>query len=297
FPAPRPGGVSHLHSSIPRSAIAALCIVAALAACFLSTPIAASEPTLGIVSDGETRSFTRDALLARPDAADVEIASDIAYGRPMRFRAVPLRALLAGLRLPPDGVIETVASDGFAAHLPVDLVTNADPARAIAWLAIERSDAPWPDLPGKQASAGPFYIVWTGAQAKSVSSEYWAYQVAKLVGELPPTARWPQLAVDPSLPATHAARAGQTLFIAQCLPCHMIDGAGSSDVGPDLNRPMNPTAYMTRQGLHALIRDPKSVRNWPNQMMPGFAPDQMSDRDIDAVIAYLAHMAERKDAR
>jgi mono/diheme cytochrome c family protein len=135
--------------------------------------------------------------------------------------------------------------------------------------------------------------VWTGAQAKSVSSEYWAYQVAKLVGELPPTARWPQLAVDPSLPAAHAARAGQTLFIAQCLPCHMIDGAGSSDVGPDLNTPMNPTAYMTRAGLHALIRDPKSVRNWPNQMMPGFAPDQMSDRDIDAVIAYLAHMAER----
>jgi mono/diheme cytochrome c family protein len=74
----------------------------------------------------------------------------------------------------------------------------------------------------------------------------------------------------------------------------MLDGAGSSDVGPDLNRPMNPTAYMTRQGLHALIRDPKSVRIWPTQIMPGFAADQMSDRDIDAVISYLAHMAGRK---
>ena len=112
-----------------------------------------------------------------------------------------------------------------------------------------------------------------------------------------PTARWPQLAVDPALPATHDARAGQALFITQCLPCHMIDGAGSGDVGPDLNRPMNPTAYMTRAGLHALIRDPKAVRNWPTQTMPGFAEDQMSDRDIDAVISYLAHIAGRKTAR
>jgi mono/diheme cytochrome c family protein len=215
----------------------------------------------------------------------------------MRFSAIPLRDLLAGLRVPPDSVIETVARDGFAAHLPHDLVTNTDPAKAIAWLAIERSDAPWPSLPGKQVSAGPFYIVWTGAQAKSVSSEYWAYQVAKLVSELPPAVRWPQLAVDAALPANHAARAGQALFIAQCLPCHMLSGAGSSDVGPDLNTPMNPTAYMTRQGLHALIRDPKSVRSWPNQMMPGFAADQMSDRDIDAVIAYLAHLAERTAAK
>jgi mono/diheme cytochrome c family protein len=32
-------------------------------------------------------------------------------------------------------------------------------------------------------------------------------------------------------------------------------------------------------------------------MMPGFAADQMSDQQIDAVIAYLAHMAGRKHAQ
>ena len=259
----------------------------------LATPPAAADPALDIVVDGESRTFSREALLARPDARDIEIPADIAYGRPMRFRAVPLAALLAGRPMPTGSVIETVALDGFAAHLPLDLVTNTDPAKAIAWLAIEPADAPWPKLPGKQATAGPFYVVWTGAQVKSVSSEYWAYQVAKLVSELPPAARWPQLVVDAALPAAHAARAGQTLFIAQCLPCHMINGAGSSDVGPDLNRPMNPTAYMTREGLHALIRDPKSVRTWATQIMPGFAADQMSDSDIDAVISYLAHIAAR----
>jgi mono/diheme cytochrome c family protein len=284
--------------SIPRWAgrIAELSVVATMLWC-LAPPIAAADAVLEIVVDSETRRFSRDALLARPDLTAIDIPADIAYGKPMRFRAVPLAALLTGLRLPADSVIETVARDGFAAHLPLDLVTNTDPAKAIAWLAIEPADAPWPDPPGKTASAGPFYVVWTGAQAKSVSSEYWAYQVAKLVSELPPAVRWPQLAVDPSLPATHEAHTGQRLFIAQCLPCHMLDGAGSSDVGPDLNRPMNPTAYMTRTGLHALIRDPKAVRTWATQTMPGFSEDQMSDRDIDAVMSYLAHMAERKAAQ
>lgn len=270
-------------------------IVAALAS--LSATLHAADPALDIAVGDDTRRFTRDAMLARPDAADIDIPADIAYGKPMRFRAVPLAALLDGLTVPVGSVIETVARDGFAAHIPADLVLNTDPAKAIGWVAIEPAGAPWPSLPGKTVSAGPFYIVWTGAAAKSVSSEQWAYQVAKLVSELPPARRWPQLAVDAALPATSEARLGQAIFITQCLPCHMLDGAGSSDVGPDLNRPMNPTAYMTRQGLHALIRDPKAVRTWPTQIMPGFAEDQMSDAEIDQVIGYLAHIAGRKTAR
>lgn len=283
--------------SIPRWAgrIAPLCIVVAMLAGLV--PAAAADPVLEVTVNGETRRFSRDALLARPDATDVVVPADIAYAKPMRFRAVPLAALLAGLRIPADSVIETVARDGFVAHVPLDLVTNTDPAKAVAWLAIEPAGAPWPNLSGKTESAGPFYIVWTGAQAKSVSSEQWAYQVAKLVSELPPAVRWPQLAVDPALPAAHEARLGQTVFITQCLPCHRLSGAGSSDVGPDLNTPMNPTAYMTRDGLHALIRDPKAVRSWPTQIMPGFAEDQMSDRDIDAVISYLAHQAARRTGK
>lgn len=263
----------------------------------LASPGAAADPVLDVTVGGETRQFSRDALLARSDATVVDIPSDIAYGQPMRFRAIPLAALLAPFRMPDDSVIESVALDGFAAHLPLDLAMNTDPAKPIAWLAIEPAGTPWPNLPGKTASAGPFYIVWTGAAASTIRSEQWPYQLAKLESQLSPVARWPELAVDPALPATHEARAGQTLFITQCLPCHMLNGAGSSDVGPDLNAPMNPTAYMTRAGLHALIRDPKAVRSWPTQIMPGFAADQMSDRDIDAVISYLAHMADRRAAR
>jgi cytochrome c1 len=77
----------------------------------------------------------------------------------------------------------------------------------------------------------------------------------------------------------------------------MLGGAGTSTIGPDMNKPMGPTEYMTRAGLHALIRDPKSVRSWPGQAMPGFPTDRMSDRDIDQVIDYLAYMAARRGSR
>jgi mono/diheme cytochrome c family protein len=263
----------------------------ALVLAFLVSPSASADPVLDVVINGQTRHFTRDALLARPEVTSVEIDHDVAYGRAMHFRAIQLATLLPGLNTPADNVLEAVAIDGFAAHLPLDLVTNTDPAKAIAWLAIESDDAQWPELPGKTASAGPFYIVWTGAMAATVRSEQWPYQVAKLETQPSPAARWPTLGVDPSLPATHSVRAGQALFVTQCLPCHKLNGAGSSAVGPDMNKPMNPTEYLTHEGLHALIRDPRSVRSWPGLLMPGFAADQMSDHEIDLVIEYLAHMA------
>jgi mono/diheme cytochrome c family protein len=152
---------------------------------------------------------------------------------------------------------------------------NTDPAKPVALLAIEPADIPWPPLPGKTASAGPFYIVWTGASAATIRSEQWPYQVARLASQPSPAARWPALGVDPALPATHPVRAGQALFVTQC-SCHTLNGAGASTVGPDLNQPMNPTEYLTPAGLHALIRDPKSVRHWPKQQMPGFpgGPDE-----------------------
>ncbi len=270
-----------------------------IAACVVLSSAAAlaAGPTLQIDVGGETRSFTRDAMLASPSAATLEVPKDSTYGVPMTYRAVPISALLKGLSFPPDSVIEAVATDGFAAQIPLNLVLNTDAAKSMAWLAIEPADKPWPKIAGKDYTAGPFYIVWTKPEASGIRSEYWAYQTAELKSQPSPATRWPEIAVDTSLPADDPIRTGQTLFVAQCMPCHKLSGAGASDVGPDLNRPMNPTEYMTPGGLHALIRDPKSVRTWPEQKMPGFRPSSMSDAEIDKVIAYLKHMAGRKTAQ
>ena len=60
---------------------------------------------------------------------------------------------------------------------------------------------------------------------------------------------------------------------------------------------MNPTEYLTDAGLRALIRDPRSVRVWPEQRMPGFAGDDLGDEELGLIVAYLRHMAGRKAAR
>jgi mono/diheme cytochrome c family protein len=85
------------------------------------------------------------------------------------------------------------------------------------------------------------------------------------------------------------------VFATNCLPCHRLNGGGAGEMGPDLGWPMNATEYLTDQGLRALVRDPKSVRAWPLQQMPGFGADTLPEADLDALIAYLRHMAQHKD--
>ncbi|MDN7874266.1 c-type cytochrome [Burkholderia aenigmatica] len=255
-----------------------------------------AESALELATGDTPRSFTPQALLARPDAATIRVPRDIAYGKPMTFRAVPFADLL-GDTLPADGVLETRAADGFAAQLPLELVRRHAPAGAVAWLAIEDPAHPWPKLPGKAVSAGPFYLVWLGPKASSVRGEQWPYQIVRVTIESSPLARWPSLAVDAALPANDPARAGQHLFVTQCLACHRIDGAGSSHAGPDLNTPMNPVDYFQPAALRRYIRNPASVRDWPGRSMPAFPPDQLSDRELEQIVAYLAYMAQRKAAQ
>jgi len=236
--------------------------------CFLLLPGfgRADEPTITVTVGNDTRSFTRGELLVRRDATTIEVARDVTYRMPMTYRAVPVASLLAGMTLPPDNVIEAVALDGFIAQLPLDLVLNTDESEAVAWLAIEPPDHPWPPIPEKDVSAGPFYIVWTGAEVSSIRSEQWPFQMAQLVSQPSPASRWPALAVNTALPPTDPIRSGQDLFVVQCFTCHKLNGAGASDVGPDLNLPQNPTEYLTPQGLHDLIRNPRACahgRRWP----------------------------------
>src|SRR5690606_32080214 len=195
-------------------------------------------------------------------------------------RAVPLAVALRELGLAADDTLEVVATDGFVAQLPGALVLrDAAGGRGQPWLAIEPPRSPWPALPGKAHSAGPFYIVWPVAEG--VGSEQWPYAVARLAVREAPERRWPQIAVDPGLAADHPARRGQAVFVMQCMVCHTLNGAGGARVGPDLNRPMNPVDYFQPAALRRLLRDPKSVRDWPGQAMPAFAPAQLSDAQID----------------
>jgi mono/diheme cytochrome c family protein len=266
--------------------------LAALALLMSAGPDRATRAaTLGL-GDGQSP-LTAEAVLQRPGAAEVEVPADPGYGPgPRRFRAVPLAPLARALGVAEDGALLARALDGFVAHIPGGLALREGPDGPRGWLAVEPSGRPWPPLPGKTASAGPFYILWQNPD-RTVSSEYWAYQVTALAAARAPSDRWPQLRVDAALPADAPERRGEALYAAVCLACHRLSGAGEAEVGPDLNRPMNPTRYFQRPALLRYIRDPSSVRHWPDQRMPGFPPEVLSDADIEAVVRYLEHMAGR----
>jgi len=116
----------------------------------------------------------------------------------------------------------------------------------------------------------------------------------KLTAVQSPELRWPQLKVDAALAADALARRGQDIFAIQCLPCHRLNGGGASEIGPDLGQPMAATNYLTEAGLRALVRDPKSVRTWPQQQMPAFSPTVLPDTDLNALIAYLKQIASHR---
>lgn len=254
----------------------------------LSLPLSAAQLTLELGSG--TRQWQSEALLKHPQARDIRIDQDVSYKQPMTYRAVPLAALLEGVK--PGDHLQAVALDGFAAEMPAAPLLQSGPAQA--WLAVEDPAQPWPPLGPDKPGAGPFYLVWTHPEAGNISPEQWPFQVASIRRLQPVAERFPALLPAPGLSADDPVNRGFALFQKNCMACHRLNGAGDAQFGPDLNRPYNPTEYLRPEFLRRLIRDPQSLRQWPQARMPGFAPSVLPEADLDALLAYLAHMAKRK---
>lgn len=263
----------------------------------VSVAASAGENQLAIEGFGKARSISASALLARNDLATIEISNDPAYMRTMTYAAVPFLALLPDTDLAAFDTLEIRATDGFVSQLPTTLFESARSGGATPWLAIEMPNSPWPKLPGKNISAGPFFLVWQHPARSRIGPEQWPYAIASIEAVASPIKRWPNMSVADDVPENAPERHGLVSFIKNCLACHKIDGAGKADVGPDLARPVAPTEYMTRKGLKQLIRDPASVRTWPDQKMQGFPADILPDDELDDLIAYISHIARRREMR
>jgi mono/diheme cytochrome c family protein len=250
----------------------------------------AAEETLVIANSGAERRFTAAELSARPDAAALSVTGDV-YHHAVTYRAVPLLSLLGGNPGDRFDTVEAQARDGFVSQIPLALIAGGEHGGAVAFIAVEDLAHPWPPLPQKTETAGPFYLVWEHPEKSGITREQWPYQLVRLSFVESPVHRWPQLSAPGDVPVGAPARHGQDVFITQCLPCHRLNGGGASDTGPDLGRPMNPTQYLADAGLRAIIRNPQAVRTWPNQQMIGFGERVLSDADLDALVAYLRAMA------
>jgi mono/diheme cytochrome c family protein len=272
-------------------------VVLVLAALLGLRPADAAEPTLVIATDAVEQRFTATELLTRSDSVRLSVPNDVSYGRAMTYRAVPLLALLGGIDGDRFDTLEARALDDFVAQLPLALAARGATGEAVAWVAVEDPADPWPPVPGRPVSAGPFALVWEHPERSGIRTEQWPYALASLTLVESPARRWPQLAVPAELPDNAAARRGQEVFLVQCLPCHRLAGGGAGDMGPDLDRPMNPTQYLTDAGLRGIIRNPRAVRTWPDQRMEGFDERALPDADLDAVVAYLHAIAGKATAK
>lgn len=261
-------------------------LMLALAACAIASTAVAAEPVLDIAIGQQSRHLSRSELLKNPALRTIEVPSDVAYQRNMRYRALPLTALIgqaAGIES-----VQFVARDGFVANIPGRLLAGG----AQPWLAIEPAHGRWPALKPGGPSAGPFYLVWLAPEQSGISPEQWPYQIAKIAQAAPLEQRYPQIV--PAASADGAAQRGLQVFVANCAACHRINGGGDAAIGPDLNRPFNPTNYLQPVFLRRLIREPAAVRNWPGRRMPGFATSVLSDAQLDDLIAYLKQMAQQR---
>jgi mono/diheme cytochrome c family protein len=263
-------------------------ILMLLGALLIGSPLYAAQLNLELGEN--SRTWQTAELLKHPQAQTISIPDDVSYKRTMSYRAVPLAALLTGIK--PQDHLQAVALDGFAAEMAAAPLLDAQGAQA--WLAIEDPAHPWPPLSEGKPGAGPFYLVWTNPQAGKISPEQWPFQVASIKRLAPVAERFPALLPDPALSAQDPVNKGFALFQKNCLACHRLNGAGDAQFGPDLNIPYNPTEYFSADFLKRYIRDPQSLRQWPQAKMPGFAAQVLPDADLQDLVGYLQHMAGRK---
>lgn len=268
------------------ASISAMLLV--LAVLILAAPAMAAEPMLEITVGKQVQRLSLAELLANPALREVDVARDTAYGRPMRYRAVPLAALLA--RLSETNTVQFTATDGFVANIPGTVLAGGGQP----WLAIEPPNAPWPALKPGGVSAGPFYLVWLAPEKHGIVPEQWPYQVAKITEVLPLQTRYPQILPKQAGSADSAEQRGLKVYVANCAVCHQLNGGGDATVGPDLNKPFSPTEYFQEPFLRKLIRDSASVRNWGQRAMPPFTPAALSDAKMDDLLAYLRQMAKER---
>lgn len=248
----------------------------------------AAEPSLELDVGATQQLLTRTELLAKPEVRAIDVQNDVAYHRAMHYQALPFSILLHDM--PADANVQFTATDGFVANIPAKLLQGAGQA----WLAIETDGQAWPPLKGDKAdgpNAGPFYLVWLTPEKGHVSQEQWPYQIGKISLVQSLESRYPQ--IQPDSKSANVLR-GLHVYTANCSSCHPINGGGDAAVGPDLALPHGPTEYFRRVYLRALVRDPASVRNWSQRVMPGFSTEVLSDSQLDDLLAYLKQMSKQR---
>ena len=252
----------------------------------LSSSCLAGE--LNIDLGKEKVSYSPDDLLKNPSLITLKNISLPTYpDQTFNLKAIPLCSLLKLEDKEVGVVLKVQASDKYISYFNLKRIYPCDKERAsTAYLAIEEKDKPWPIVTKLKRSAGPFYLIWIG---KKVAQTDWVFAVETIST----TSHNP---FSDLLPAKSTALQAQGLeiFASHCGVCHSINLIGNLEIGPDLNVPLNPTEYFSEKLLRQFIRNPQSLRYMKNDKMFAFTKDELSEQELDAVIAFLQLMREHK---
>ena len=256
-----------------------------------------ADPVLTLHVGDKEISFKRSELLRRADVETVSVAHDPAYhGSATTYKAVRLTALFGQTAVAKDAVVQFKSLDGFSAAIPKEHLLNKAASKSLAYIAIEPADKPWPALKPEGASAGPFYLIWANPKASAIGQEEWPYQLASFEVQASLESQYPQLFPKGAVEASQTEKQGFAVFAKNCFACHTMNKAGDSNMGPDLNVPMNPTEYLHIDAIRKQVRDPQSLRYFPQSRMSAFSKEALSDAELDQLIAYLKYMAKHKVA-
>ena len=268
----------------------AVCVLSIYLLNFSATA-AEAEATLKVGA----KSYAVSELLKRPEIETITVKHDPAYGgREMQYQAIGAAALFAETSLREDEVVQFRCLDGFVASISKERIMRNGPGQSVAYIAVENPKSKWPDLPLKplSGSAGPFYLVWLKPELSGILQEEWPYQV--LAFEVKGRLKGLYPRIFPKHEEDAKTARGLKLFQQTCFACHTMNQEGPSQVGPDLNLPLNPTEYLKESVLPRFIRNPKAIRSWEGSKMPGFGPETFSEEDIANIVAYLKEMALEK---
>ena len=256
---------------------------------------AADGTTLTVNIGTQHRTLSRDALLNDPHLTSVTV-EDQNLKRRLTFKAIPVTELFRGQTVSPDASATTAASDGYVSHLPMRLLLGDRADGPRAWLAVEDPAAPWPTLKGQDI--GPFRLIWTAPPAKAsvVNESLWTYSIVRIDIAALPGERFAAIRPAAGLPADGPVMRGFATFQRVCFSCHTLNRAGDANLGPDLNVPYSPVEYLGDEKLRHLIRNPQSLRWWPNARMSAIDEKTLSDAQLNDLLAYLHHMAKHKSA-